>query len=368
MADQPSRVALILAGGVGERFWPLSRQNRPKQLLPLAGGGRTLLGDTIERITPLIPPESTYVVTGRGLVDTIRSAGLPIPAGNVIGEPAKRNTAGALVFASAHLIAKHGEEAHALILAVLPADHLIDLADNFRYDVAQAMAAVEQGGGLAIIGIPPTRAETGYGYIERAGEEDQAPEFAYPVAAFREKPDAGTAAEYVASGRHYWNSGMFFWRLSDFLEELASAAPAHHRVIEPLAAALKDGREEEALRIFEALEDISIDYALMERAQRVWMIPATFNWDDLGAWDALKRSWEPDDDGNVTRGDSVRLESRDCVVINESKEKKMSVALLGVEGLTVVVTDDAVLVTRTDRSQEVREAVRMLKEKGSSHL
>jgi mannose-1-phosphate guanylyltransferase len=368
MADQPNRVALILAGGVGERFWPLSRQTRPKQLLPLAGGGSTLLGDTIERIAPLIPTASTYVVTGGNLVEAIRSADLPIPAGNVIAEPAKRNTAGALVFAAAYLIAERGEDARRTTLAVLPADHLIDPGDAFRHDVSQAMATVESTGGLAVIGIPPTRAETGYGYIERAESETDEPVVAYPVAAFREKPDADTAAGYIASGKHYWNSGMFFWCLGDFMEELAAASPTHHDAIEPLATALRAKEDEEALRLFEELENISIDYALMEKARQVWMIPATFNWDDLGAWDALKRSWSPDGDGNVTRGDSVRLGSRNCVVVNEATDREISVALVGVEDLTVVVTDDAVLVTRTDRSQDVREAVRVLKEKNSQHL
>jgi len=368
MADQPKRVALILAGGVGERFWPLSRQNRPKQLLPLAGGGSTLLGDTIERIAPLIPESSVYVVTGSELLETIRSADLPVPAGNVIAEPAKRNTAGALVFAVAYLIAELGPDARRITLSVLPADHLIDPGDAFRNDVSQAMATVESAGGLAVIGIPPTRAETGYGYIERSEEEVEEGAVAYPVSAFREKPGADLAASYVASGRHYWNSGMFFWRLGDFMDELEAASPAHRDAIEPLAAALQDKDEEEAQRVFETLPNISIDYALMEKARQVWMIPATFSWDDLGAWDALKRSWSSDDEGNVTRGDSVRLGSRNCVVLNETSDREISVALVGVEDLTVVVTDDAVLVTKTDRSQDVREAVRILREKNSRHL
>jgi len=378
MAEHPTRVALILAGGVGERFWPLSRRSRPKQLLPLAGEGQTLLGDTVERIAPLIAIDDVYVVTGRPLLETIRKAGLPIAADHVIAEPAKRNTAGALVFAIAHLLAERGKVALAHLLAergedalevttaVLPADHLIDPADSFRYDISQAMTAVEEQGGLAVIGVPPTRPETGYGYIERADIEVEAGGFAHPVAAFREKPDEETATGYVASGRHYWNSGMFFWRVRDFLAELTAASPEHGAVVEPLSEALRSGDEAEAQRLFETLPDRSIDYALMENAQNVLMVSASFNWDDLGAWDALARAWGADESGNITRGESVVLASENCIVLNEAEDT--SVAVLGVNGLTVVVTDDGVLVTRTDNAQQVREAVDKLKEKQSPHL
>ena len=366
MSENPTRVAFILAGGIGERFWPLSRRSRPKQLLPLSETGSSLLEDTVERIEPLFRSENTFVVTGGPLLETIRAAGLAIPSENVIAEPVKRNTAGALIFAIAHLIAERGEAVAGFTAAVLPADHLIDPADAFRYDITQAMSAVEEHGGLAVVGIPPSRPETGYGYIERGDAEQEAGGFAHPVAAFREKPDRNTAEEYVASGRHYWNSGMFFWRVGDFMAELGHASPPHCQAIDPLAEALRVGDHVRATEIFEALPDISIDYALMEKARTVWMISASFNWDDLGAWDALQRAWKADEDGNITRGESVRLASRDCIVINEAGET--SVAVLGVEGLTVVVTDDGVLVTRTDRAQEVRDAVEALKEKKSPHL
>jgi mannose-1-phosphate guanylyltransferase len=159
MADG-RRIALILAGGIGERFWPLSRSWRPKQLLPLARGGRTLLQDAVDRLYPLIPPGDVYIVTGPALIDPIREADLGVPLGNVIAEPARRNTAGALVFAVAHLLAERGDEVLGATLAVLPADHLIDPAERFRSDLQQVLEAVEELGGLAVIGIPPTRPET----------------------------------------------------------------------------------------------------------------------------------------------------------------------------------------------------------------
>jgi mannose-1-phosphate guanylyltransferase len=373
MKEDWDRIAIIIAGGIGERFWPLSRLLRPKQLLPFGPGGATLLEDTVKRIKPLIPPESIYIVTGRMLQEPIRAAGLAVPADNVIAEPARRNTAGALVFASSYLLARRGGVAREAILAILPADHLIEDAEAFRADVSIAMDVVAERGGLAVIGIPPARPETGYGYVELAEEdarnvEDETTPTALRVAAFKEKPDAGTASRYATSGRHFWNSGMFFWRMNDFLDELRTAAPDHFNVVEPLALALREEKEEEAKSLFERLEDISIDYVLMERARKVWMIPAAFYWDDMGAWDSLRRAGEMDAEGNVALGDSIRVDTRDCIVVNDAGGEAISVALVGVEGLTVVVTDDGVLVSRTNRVQDVREAVKLLKEKGSPHV
>ncbi|MFO7767338.1 MAG: sugar phosphate nucleotidyltransferase [bacterium] len=365
MADTPQRMALVLAGGIGERFWPLSRPDRPKQLLPLGPGGSSLLEDTIERVEPFIPAERVLVVTGGFLVDPIREADLGIPDGNVIAEPAKRNTAGALVFAAARLLADRGEGARGITLAVLPADHRIQPPDAFRQDLERALVTVEEEGGLAVMGIEPARPETGYGYIEADTGATATSRGALPVEAFKEKPDEETAAGYTESGRHYWNSGMFFWRLGEFLAELEKASPPHHGAVGPLADHLREGREEEARELFERLPDVSIDYALMEKAERVWMIPASFRWDDLGAWDALRRVSDLDGEGNLIQGPAVVLESRESTVVNDAGEE-MTVSVVGVEGLTVVVTSDAVLVVPTERAQQVREAVRELKEREES--
>lgn len=366
MAEIPQRMALVLAGGVGERFWPLSRRSRPKQLLPLGPGGSSLLRDTVERLAPFISPGQVHVITGTPLVGPIRDAELGIPPGNVRAEPAKRNTAGALVYAAARLLADHGEQARGITLAVLPADHRIQPAEAFRQDLERALDTVESEGGLAVMGIEPSRPETGYGYIEADTAEEATERGALPVAAFKEKPDEETAAGYAKSGRHYWNSGMFFWRMGDFLEELEQASPPHHAVVGSLAEYLRAGREEQAQELFESLPDVSIDYALMEKAQRVWMIPATFRWDDLGAWDALRRVGETDAEDNLLLGPSVVLETRESTVVNDAGEQ-MAVSVIGVEGLTVVVTSDAVLVVPTGKAQQVRDAVRELEERGSPH-
>lgn len=358
-----------MAGGVGERFWPLSRGTRPKQLLPLGPGGKTLLEDAIDRITPVIGAGNTFVVTGRGLLETVRYSGLQIPRENVIAEPAKKNTAGALVYAAAYLLVTHGENALDATLAALPADHKIDGEEAFRADVIRALETVEEKGGLAVMGIPPNRPETGYGYIEQDEQdvEDPPSSGAVRVAAFHEKPDSDTAAEYSATGRHFWNSGMFFWKISDFLLELEKTSPVHFEIAGQLVDALLDRDMVEVQNLFEQLEDISIDYALMEKAEKVWMIPASFEWDDLGAWDSLVRVLEPDEEGNLVLGPSIRIDSKECMVLNDEGDRA-SVALLGVEGLTVVMTGDAVLVMRSERAQDVRQVVEILKERESPHL
>jgi mannose-1-phosphate guanylyltransferase len=368
MADDRKRYAVIMAGGVGERFWPLSRATRPKQLLPLGRGGKSLLEDAVERLDTVIPPEDILIVTGSSLLETIRYSGLTVPRENVIAEPARRNTAGALVWAAAWLLATKGEEALDAALAIFPADHQIDSIDAFRNDITTALDHVGDNGGLMVVGVPPTRPATGYGYIEVADADGEAgPGSVVPVAAFHEKPDAETAAGYLDSGRHYWNSGMFFWTLSDFLLEFEKTSPAHFETTGHLVESIAAGDEAETGALFEELEDISIDYALMEKASTVSMLPADFGWDDLGAWNALMRTFERDGEGNLALGPSIRIDSRDCLVVNDEGERA-SVALIGVEGLTVVMTGDAVLVMPSERAQDVREVVKVLRDKGSPHL
>jgi mannose-1-phosphate guanylyltransferase len=359
------RFGVIMAGGAGERFWPVSRRDRPKQLLRLTRADKTLLQESVDRLAPLIPPERILVATAAHLVEPIRSAGTGLPAENVIGEPCRRNTAGCLAFAAAHLIARGGDPA-TLSMAVLTADHCIGDEDRFREDVGTALAAAEGEGALVTIGVPPTRPETGYGYVEA---EQAAPEGrAVPVSQFYEKPDAETARHYVDSGRFLWNSGMFFWTVAAFLSELDRAGTKHARAARAMAAALVAGDEERVQTVFEGLENISIDYALMEKAHTVRVVRARFAWDDVGAWDALDRSFPRDADGNVAVGDPVLIDTRDSVVYNEPGADARAVSVVGVEGLAVIVSADGVLVVPKDRAQDVRRAVDELKKRGAAQL
>jgi mannose-1-phosphate guanylyltransferase len=368
------RVAVILAGGSGERFWPLSRRLRPKQLLCLTRPNETMLGEAVRRISGLIPPQRVFVITSRALVEPIRAAGIGTPPENIVGEPCKRNTCGALVYAAAELLARLGEGAAAsTAMAVLTADHAIADHEGFRATVDAALAAAERRGALVTIGIRPARPETGYGYIEadkdaKAQETREGAATALAVASFREKPDLATAEKFVASGNFYWNSGMFFWRLDTFLGELGHAAPAMAQAVRALSAALRARDAARVDRLFESLDDISIDYALMEKTANVLMVPAGFVWDDLGSWDALDRTLARDAAGNVAVGDPVLIDVRDSIVYNEPGGEKRAVSVIGVEGLAVVVSDDAVLVVPKARAQEVKKAVAALKERGARQM
>ena len=375
MPAQPSvRIAVIMAGGSGERFWPLSRRLRPKQLLRLTRADMTLLEESIERIAPLIPRERIFIATSRELVAPIREAQTGVPGNNVIGEPCKRNTAGCLAWAAAHALARFPGQP--ITMAVLTADHRIDEVESFRATVAATMESAEQQQALATIGVSPTRAETGYGYIETeavqlphpgASASSSAPSI-FLVRGFREKPDSTTAERFVREGGFFWNSGMFFWPIESFLRELDHASPAHAAATRTMAAALQDGDEQAAEQTFATLPDISIDYALMEKAKQVLMTRANFAWDDVGAWDALDRGWPRDAQGNVVVGDPVLIDVKNSVVYNEPGAERMAVSVIGVEGLAVVVSADGVLIVPKDRVQDVKKAVKEMKARGATQL
>lgn len=350
------RVAVIMAGGSGERFWPLSREKRPKQLLRLTSERETLLEEAVRRIEPLIPADHVYIATSRILRDPIRRADLGIPAENVLAEPMKRNTAGCLVWVAATLRARFpGED---VTLAILTADHQIGTPAQFRSCVRRAMDTAAQQDALVTIGIRPTRPETGYGYIEappRGGTRT-----ARRVAGFREKPNRELAEEFVDSGQHYWNSGMFFWRLSTFESEFDAASPEHGEALRSIADALGRNKPRLAEKAFAALPDISIDFALMEHARQVLMVEGRFPWDDVGAWDALERTRPTGAEGNVAEGDPVLINTRDSIVLNDTGGA-MAVGVVGAEHLVVIVTKDAVLVAPKHAAQDVRLVARELK-------
>jgi len=360
------RAGVIMAGGSGERFWPLSRRQRPKQLLRLTSETQTMLGEAVSRLEPVIPPEHVYIVTGKHLVAPIRDAQVGIPDENVIAEPCKRNTSGALAYAAAHLVAKYGLPADAISMAVTTADHLVSDGTKFCASVEIALDAAESRDALATFGVVPTRPETGYGYIQIPESADDNP--VHPVTAFHEKPNRERAEDFMASGRYFWNSGMFFWKISAFLYELETARPELAKATSAMIEAMRAGNEADVEAVFEGLEDVSIDYALMEHAKNVVVVRADFPWDDIGAWPALDRTYKRDENGNVTAGDPIVVESEDCIVYNEPGAEAMAVGVVGVEDLVVVVTSDAVLVMPKDRAQDVRQVVKELKARQAKQL
>lgn len=365
------RVAVIMAGGSGERFWPLSRMQRPKQLLNLTDPDRTMLAEAVDRVTPLVPKEHVYIATGRHLVAPIRSAEVGVAGENILAEPCKRNTAGCLVYAAASILARYGGDGTDISMAVLTADHIIGCPEQFRATLAEALEVVEREDALGTIGIKPTRAETGYGYIQVGDNTEGLSNGAVsvkPVAAFHEKPDADTAKQFVESGNFFWNSGMFFWKVSTFLNELEKAQPAMAHAAREITQAIKDGDDPRVDAIFEDLESISIDYALMEKADKVVVVEGCFPWDDIGAWTALDRTYPHDEDGNVTYGNPVVVDSKNCIVYSEVEASQVAVSVVGAEDLVVVVTEDAVLVMPKDKAQDVKKAVTELKKRNAPQV
>jgi mannose-1-phosphate guanylyltransferase len=343
-----NRAVLILAGGRGERFWPWSRPERPKQLLPLARGGRTLLGATLDRALRLVPRERVLILTARDLVEAVR---LECPGVSVVGEPVGRNTAPAIGAAAAWFQGRGAET-----FMVLPADHLIDDVDAFVADAGRAFEAAGRERVLLTFGIPASGPETNFGYIQRGAK--QGPRL-YRVARFTEKPDRARAEQYVAGGEHLWNSGMFVWRPDVFLDALEASRPALAAPLRALATAVRDERAfERALDpVFPGLEAISVDYAVLEHAPNTLVLEAAFDWDDLGSWSAWARRQPRDGHGNVLFGDAVVVECRRCIVVGEGG----TAAALGLEDMVVVHVDGSTLACHlgdTDRVRKVSEAVR----------
>ncbi len=353
--SRSARMGVVMAGGHGERFWPLSRPDRPKQLLHLTDSGRSMLDETVRRLEPLV--DQVFVSTTVPLTRSIEESGA-VPADRVLGEPARRSTLGALTWVIANLAALDHSEA---TVAVVTADHAIGDDIKFREAAEAAMDVAESVGGLVTLGIRPTRPETGYGYIEfevHTGFDLTNGLMAYRSQSFREKPDAVTASVYMGSGHHLWNSGMFFFTVPEFLRELSIAGPESYAITLSVIQALKAGDLPKANEEFARLHDLSIDYALLERAEKVHVIPVEFPWDDVGAWDSLERTMAADERGNVTKGRAFTLDVSSCIVVNDDPDR--AVALIGLENVVVVNTPHAVLVCDKGQTQRVKQLVAMM--------
>lgn len=348
-----STYALILAGGVGTRLWPHSRQSRPKQLLQLLSS-RSMLQETVDRVEPLVPPERVIVMTNIDYVEAVRSQVPAISPSNVIGEPAVRGTAAAIAYGALLIAARDP----AATMFSLHADHHIADAGAFR-QALQTAAAVASDDYLVTLGIRPAYADTGYGYIERGKELDvREGATAYRVRRFTEKPDAAQAEAFVKSGRYYWNSGLFTWQVSTILDAFARHMPDTYAKLEPLAEVIGTEQAAEALaEVWPTLRNETVDYGIMERAERVAVVPAEFGWSDVGTWDALYAVMADGAEVNVVSGDHLVLDTRGSLIYGAER----LIAAVGLNDLIIVDTGDAVLVCPRDRAQEVKSIVDQLK-------
>jgi mannose-1-phosphate guanylyltransferase len=353
--------ALIMAGGGGTRFWPRSRQAKPKQFLKLVGAA-TLLQQALERIEAIAAPTRTWIITGAGYcAETSRQ--LPgLPAERIVGEPCGRDTA-ACIGLGAALIARDDPDAAML---VMPADHVIEPAEEFRRAVHVASQMVlEHPQALVTFGIRPTFAATGYGYIERGAELAQRQGVPiYRVGSFREKPHAELAAEFLASGKHYWNSGIFVWRAATILQELRNNQPKLAAAVERIAAAWDTPKRDEVLATeYAALEKISIDYAVMEKAADVLVVQAPFLWDDVGSWLALERRHPQDADNNTILANHVGIDTHRCVIVGEGEGEKL-ITTVGVSDLIIIQDGDAILIAHRSAEGNIKKLVEQLKARG----
>lgn len=349
---------IIMAGGGGSRFWPLSRQATPKQLLNLTGKD-LMVNETLDRMGLVIPGKNMYIVTNCTQAPAMEQAvhGRVLP-GQILAEPAARNTAACIGYAAFEVLKKRGDG----ILCVAPSDAYIRDWPAFAAVLETAVKAAEQTNQLVTIGIQPTFPATGYGYIQYAPQEHAA---AHKVLQFKEKPDEATAKRYLAQGGYAWNSGMFIWKASVILEQYRRYLPQVYEPLECIANAMGTADEQQVLReVYPTIPSVSVDYGILERSSDVWMVNGDFGWNDVGSWDMLKVLHEPDAQGNILLGDTLALESAGNIVYAGSR----TVTLVGVQDMILVETPDSVMLCPKEKAQDVKKIVDALKAAGRTEL
>ena len=361
------RYGIIMAGGSGTRFWPLSRKKLPKQFLNLTGKD-IMVTETIDRLIPVIPAEDIFVVTNEAHADlTYTAAAGRLKKDHILAEPAARNTAACIGYAAMEIVRKYGDG----VMGIFASDHYIQEEEGFRKVLEQAMTIAEQKDVLLTIGIRPAFPSTGYGYIRRGstgyGQETACGEGALPcyaVEEFVEKPDADTARDYLDSGSYLWNSGMFVWKASVILGQFEKLLPDIYECLVKIGDSMGTEKEKETIaEIYPGIPKISVDYGIMERADDVYMLEGDFGWSDVGSLDALAKLHTRDADGNTRAcGAQICLDASGCISYSRDK----LVALIGVKDLIVVEGDGVLLVCPSDRAQDVKHIVERLEDKGET--
>jgi mannose-1-phosphate guanylyltransferase len=346
--------AIIMAGGRGERFWPKSRKNTPKQTLTLFNG-KPLISSSIDLLTPLIPIERIFIVTEKSVAVPIRNA-IPkdFPQENIIIEPIGRNTAACIGLGTSHIIKKFP----GATIAVVCADHLIPDGEQFRNHLRVAVQTAEQQDNLVTFGLTPIYPETGFGYIE-SGEPILFDKgiTAYHAVRFVEKPDMETAQRYVTQGNYLWNSGMFIWRAETIMRQIQNLMPVLYQGLLRIQAAIGTPQERRVLQaVYRKLEKIPIDKGIMEKAESVAVVKGNFPWFDIGSWLTMDHIQNKDEQGNIVLGNTISIDTQNCIMVTD----KPIIATIGVKDLVIVASKDAILICPKERTQDVKKIVSQL--------
>lgn len=353
------KTALIMAGGVGERFWPKSRTTWPKQFLSLSSNGKTMIQNTVERLIPLIPPEDIFISTNTQYKELVKKQLPDIPDSNIICEPLKKNTAPCIGLSAAYMKKKYSDA----LMIVLPSDHIIKNNEIFIDSLSEACNIAEESDRIVTIGIQPNYPETGYGYIHF--NPDMRMRRGFAVKSFVEKPTLEIAKEYLDSGEYYWNSGMFIWKLSTIMESFHKYMPELHTGLIKIYSDLGTENEHSTLRnIFSNFKAVSIDYGILEKAKSIFVIPGNFGWDDVGSWLAIDRLREHDENGNTISEDVICIDTHNCFFETDSR----LIAAIGIENLVVSDSKDALLICSKDKTNEIKKILDQMSSNHSSLL
>ena len=346
---------VIMAGGKGERFWPKSRTNLPKQFLSLTDDGKSMIQHTVERLDGLVEVENIYVVTNKSYKNLIIEHIPNLPLENIIVEPEAKNTAPCIGLAAIHIYKKNPDAK----MIVLPSDHLIKFNEIFLDTLRMGLEVIEDEGNIATIGITPNYPETGYGYINfKKGVTPHEITNAYEVLEIVEKPDLEKAKQYLTSGEYLWNSGMFMWKISTILKCFEEFLPEVYTGLKEIERAINtENYLNTLIKVFSKFPSESIDYGIMEKAKNVYVIPGNFGWDDVGSWLSLERINNTNQDGNIISGNVVTINTKNSIIQGSNK----LIATIGLEDIIIVDTDDALLICNKDNTQEVKEVIANLK-------
>ncbi len=343
---------VIMAGGKGERFWPKSRKNCPKQFLSLTNDGKTMLRLTVERLLPLVDIEDIFVVTNADYVGLVKEQIPEMPIENILAEPFAKNTAPCIGLATAHIAKKYGQA----VMLILASDHLIKNKELYLSTVREGLSIAQEEGNIVTIGITPTYPETGYGYINFETTDERYN--VYKVKKFVEKPNLERARDYLDDGTYLWNSGMFVFSTDTILHNFKTFMPALYEGVMKIKDSLETGADTTVLLDeYSKFQSESIDTGIMEKAEHIYVLPGSFGWDDVGSWNALERINRLNDNGNVCKGNTITIDVKDSIVYGNDK----LLALVGVEDLVVVDTGDATLICAKDRTQDIKKVLENLR-------